>query len=88
MTVGCRLCWSIHVQQPVFRYIFGAADPLKFALSQAVYSQQVSEAMATSMINVLTREPLFEDVCSVDFLNFKFGGRGYQVSTAFMQNNT
>jgi acetyl-CoA carboxylase beta subunit len=25
-----------------------------------------------------TRETLFEEVCSVDFLNFSFGGRGYQ----------
>lgn len=25
------------------------------------------------------RENLFEEVCSKDFLNFKFGGRGYQV---------
>ena len=23
-------------------------------------------------------EPLFEEVCSVDFLKFSFGGRGYQ----------
>ena len=25
-----------------------------------------------------SREPLFEEVCSKDFLEFKFGGRSYQ----------
>jgi hypothetical protein len=26
----------------------------------------------------MSRKELFEEVCSTDFLNFKFGGRGYQ----------
>jgi len=29
-------------------------------------------------MSISSREIVFEDVCSVDFLNFKFGGRGYQ----------
>jgi hypothetical protein len=28
---------------------------------------------------ITEREILFEEVCSTDFLKFKFGGRGYQV---------
>jgi hypothetical protein len=86
MTVGCRCVGPGSTAR--FSVYFWCRGSIKICSFSAVYSQQVSEAMATSMINVLTREPLFEDVCSVDFLNFKFGGRGYQVSTAFMQNNT
>ena len=35
------------------------------------------------MDSSVAREPLFEEICSVDFLNFKFGGRGYQVLLLF-----
>lgn len=29
-------------------------------------------------MSITSREIIFEDICSVDFLKFKFGGRGYQ----------
>jgi hypothetical protein len=40
---------------------------------------KMAAAAAAETVTVLSREPLFEEVCSVDFLKFKFGGRGYQV---------
>jgi hypothetical protein len=30
------------------------------------------------------REVVFDEVCSQDFLQFKFGERGYQVSISFV----
>lgn len=37
--------------------------------------------MTSNIAHTINRTEQFEEVCSKDFLEFKFGGRGYQVRT-------